>query len=121
MGYVEIDMGTGEEIKQEEIPTPHPTIREIPEEDRPWRMLWYQTGPYKAYYYTGRYNDVITLATNALANMAEPVLEESYYWRGLAREALGIDGYISDFRRTIELNSNFTPGYEALARLGVTP
>lgn len=27
----------------------------IPEKERPWRMMWYQTGPYWAYYYTGRY------------------------------------------------------------------
>ena len=26
---------------------------------RPYRILWYQTGPYFAYYYTGRYTDVI--------------------------------------------------------------
>ncbi len=25
---------------------------DIPEADRPYRALWYQTGPYKAYYYT---------------------------------------------------------------------
>src|SRR4030042_4000919 len=25
---------------------------------RPFRMLWYQTGPYFAYYYSGRYQDV---------------------------------------------------------------
>jgi hypothetical protein len=26
----------------------------LPEKGRPWRMMWYQTGPYWAYYYTGR-------------------------------------------------------------------
>src|SRR5690606_22777350 len=35
---------------------------ELPGEQRPWRMLWYQTGPYFAYYWTGRYWDVIALA-----------------------------------------------------------
>lgn len=28
----------------------------------PWRMLWYQFGPYEAYYQVGRYEDIITLA-----------------------------------------------------------
>lgn len=27
----------------------------------PWRMLWYQFGPYRAYYETGRYEDVRAL------------------------------------------------------------
>jgi hypothetical protein len=27
----------------------------IPEKDRPYRIMWYQTGPYKAYFYTSRY------------------------------------------------------------------
>ena len=30
---------------------------------RPYRMMWYQTGPYKAYFFIGRYADVINLAT----------------------------------------------------------
>ena len=46
-------------------------------------MMWYQTGPYKAYYYTNRFADVINLADTTLNDtIAEPVLEESLYWRG---------------------------------------
>ena len=45
----------------------------------PWRMLWYQTGPYRAYYQAGRYADVIALADSVLATVR---IEESYYWRG---------------------------------------
>ena len=84
-------------------------------------MVWYQTGPYKAYYNTQQYQEVINLANTTLFAMSEPVLEESYYWRGLAKEALGdIDGAISDFRRTIQLNANFSLGWGALNRLGVS-
>ena len=36
----------------------------LPEDDRPYRIMWYQTGPYRAYYYTSRYQDVITLANS---------------------------------------------------------
>lgn len=92
------------------------------EEIRPWRMVWYQTGPYKAYYNTGRYQDVINLANTTLFVMSEPVAEESYYWRGLGKEALGdIDGAISDYRRSVQLNPNFSFGYIQLNRLGVSP
>ena len=91
----------------------------IPEKERPWRMMWYQTGPYWAYYYTGRYQDVIDLATKTLDNMSEPVLEESYYWRGLAREAVGdVPGAIEDFRAGLKAHPGFEPALEQLKRLG---
>ena len=83
-------------------------------------MLWYQAGPYQAYFHTTRYQDVIDLANTTLAYMQKPVLEESFYWRGMAREQLGeMEGAITDFKKSVELNSNFTPGYQALERLGV--
>lgn len=91
---------------------------ELPAEERPWRMLWYQTGPYWAYYYTGRYYDVIALADQTLDSMKEPILEESYYWRALAKEALGdIPGAIEDLQTSIELNPNFSPGISQLQRI----
>lgn len=90
----------------------------LPEDERPWRMVWYQTGPYKAYYYTGRYGDVNQLATTTLDAMKDPILEETYYWRGLAREALGdIDGAIADLREAVTLNPNFGAGWNQLERL----
>jgi tetratricopeptide (TPR) repeat protein len=91
-------------------------------EARPWRVLWYQTGPYFAYYYTGRYGDVINLATQTLANMSEPVLEESYYWRGLAREAQGdVAGAIEDYRTAVQMHPGFEPALAQLDRLGSAP
>jgi tetratricopeptide (TPR) repeat protein len=95
----------------------------IPEDaNRPWRMLWYQTGPYFAYYYTGRMADVINLATHTLDIMSEPVLEESYYWRGLALEASGdVNGAIADYRKALEVHTDFGPALTELERLGVSP
>jgi hypothetical protein len=86
---------------------------------RPYRMMWYQTWPYWAYYYTGRYQDVINLADTTLEDtISEPVLEESFYWRALAREAQGDQkGAIKDLKESIQLNPHFTPGKEQLARL----
>lgn len=95
---------------------------EIPPSQRPWRVLWYQTGPYFAYFYTGRYQEVINLATFTLDRMDEPVLEESYYWRALAWEALGdIDRAVDDLRTCLRLHEGFPPCDAALQRMGVAP
>jgi tetratricopeptide (TPR) repeat protein len=97
----------------------------LPESQRPWRVLWYQDGPYVAYYYTGRYQDVIDLAHTTLINVDKPVLEETYYWRGVAKEALGDrNGAIEDLQRAFDLNPNSTPAGSELLRLqglGATP
>lgn len=93
----------------------------LPEAERPWRMLWYQIGPYPAYYHTGRYQAVIDLATRVLGFLNTGGLEESNYWRGLAKDALGDrDGALADFKRAVWLNSNFQPALEALAERGVS-
>jgi tetratricopeptide (TPR) repeat protein len=90
----------------------------IPEKERPWRMMWYQTGPYWAYYYTGRYQDVIDLATKTLDAMSEPVLEESYYWRALAREVQGdTKGAIKDLQSALSYHPGFEPALTELEQL----
>ena len=64
---------------------------------------------------------MINLADTTLNDtISEPVLEESLYWRALAREALGdLDGAIADLQESVTLNPNFTPGWDQLNRLGV--
>ena len=52
----------------------------------PWRMLWYQFEPYEAYLQMGRYDDVITLTRQVVADA--PGVEESYYY--IARAYLGL-------------------------------
>ena len=96
----------------------------LPEDGtRPYRIMWYQTGPYWAYYYSGRYQDVIDLASTTLYDtISEPLLEESFYWMALAKEALGnVQGAIDDLKESVRLNPNFTAGWEQLKRLGVEP
>lgn len=90
---------------------------------RPYRIMWYQTGPYWAYYYTGRYQDVINLANTTLNDtISEPTLEESLYWRGMAYLALGQTGdAVSDFQQAVYINPNFQAGLSMLAQLGVSP
>ncbi len=94
----------------------------IPEPERPWRILWYQTGPYFAYYYTGRYQDVIDLATTTLDTMSEPVLEESFYWRARARLALNDrEGAVEDLRKSLDAHPDFYPAIEQLTLMGEQP
>lgn len=89
---------------------------------RPWRMLWYQTGPYFAYYYSGRYLDVLNLATQTLQIMDEPNLEESYYWRALARLALGDSaGAVDDLRTSLNYHPGFAPSTAQLQAMGINP
>jgi hypothetical protein len=94
-------------------------------QERPWRLLWYLDGPYNAYYHTGRYQDVINLVHSTLINVDKPVLEETYYWRGIAKEALGDRaGALEDLQRAYALNPNSTPAGVELQRLqalSVTP
>ncbi len=88
----------------------------------PWRILWYQTGPYFAYFYTGRLPDVINLATQTLTTMSEPILEESYYWRGLAREAAGdLPGAIGDWQTATQDHPGWEPALQQLQRVGASP
>ena len=94
----------------------------LPFEERPWRLLWYVDAPFAAYYHTGRYQDVLNLAQTALVNVDKPVLEETYYWRGMAKEALGDRaGAIEDLTRAFTLNPNSTPAGEVLQRLNAAP
>jgi tetratricopeptide (TPR) repeat protein len=89
----------------------------------PYRMLWYQFGPYRSYYYMARYQDVVDLATFAISGaIGEPGLEEAYYWRGQAEEALGQrDQAIDDYRTALVRNPNYQPAKDALAVLGAAP
>jgi hypothetical protein len=92
---------------------------DIPEADRPYRMLWYNTAPYKAYYYLGNYWNVIDLATTTLDAMAEPTLEESYYWRARAELALGDTvGAVNDLKKAVKYHTGFQPAVDLLAELG---
>jgi hypothetical protein len=80
----------------------------------PWRMLWYQFGPFEAYAAQDRWPDVRALAEANLKNAGN--LEESLYWRGRARAALGdAAGATGDFQKAVSLNPNFTPAQEALS------
>ncbi|MFN2134833.1 MAG: C39 family peptidase [Candidatus Promineifilaceae bacterium] len=79
----------------------------------PWRMLWYQFGPYEAYLNTGRYEDVVLLADVTLED--RPYFEESYYYRGLALAELGDhDAAVNNLEQAVRFNPNFSPAQQAM-------
>ena len=79
----------------------------------PWRMLWYQSGPYEAYFEVGRYQEVIELADVTLQD--RPYFEEAFYYKGLALAELGQERAA---RQNMEKAASFNPNFEpALAAL----
>jgi tetratricopeptide (TPR) repeat protein len=79
----------------------------------PWRMLWYQFGPFAAYYHSGRYEELIALARATIA-VTEHV-EEVHYWLGMGLQASGDEeGAAEAFRRALSLNGNFVEAAQAL-------
>lgn len=108
----------------------------LPEDRRPWRMIWHQTGPYYAYYYSGRYQDVATLATGTLdfiRDRAERLgiadkpqvgafIEETWVWRARARIVLGDrEGAVSDLKTALKYHPGFQAAVDDLNKLGVAP
>lgn len=82
----------------------------------PWRMMWYQYGPFEAYINAGRYQDALTLAQQVIATT--PGVEEAYYYAGLAYEGLGdMLRAESNFEVALMRNIYFTAASDALARV----
>ncbi len=82
----------------------------------PWRMLWYQFGPFEAYLHANRLDDVIVLARTNAASARE--VEETYYYWGLALAQRGEYAEAErKFRQAIAINRNFAPAHAALQEL----
>jgi tetratricopeptide (TPR) repeat protein len=83
----------------------------------PWRMLWYQFEPFQAYYEAGRHAELLALADSVIATAGN--IEETFYWRGRALQAMGdAEGARQAYQRAAELNSNYSEPQQALAELG---
>jgi tetratricopeptide (TPR) repeat protein len=79
----------------------------------PWRMTWYQFGWFDAYLRTGRYDDVLALADATIK--VTPNIEEMFYYKGMALQALGnFDAARSQFELALKYNPNFEPARLAL-------
>jgi tetratricopeptide (TPR) repeat protein len=94
-------------------------------QDRPYRIMWYQTGPYFAYFYSARYADVINLADTTLtdpASKTERTLEESLLWRGRAYYLAGnTQAAVDDYRKALKIHVDWLPAVQALQDLGLQP
>ncbi len=90
---------------------------------RPYRIFWYQTGPYKAYYYTSQYDKVVTLATSVLSTILAPrSLEESWYWKAQAEYALGQTSQAyADILKAYYYNRNLQATLDLMKQWGVSP
>jgi tetratricopeptide (TPR) repeat protein len=83
----------------------------------PWRMLWYQFGPFRAYYEAGRYEELIALADATIATSGN--IEETFYWKGLGLAAQGdAVGARQAWQRAVELKPNYAEAAAALAAMG---
>jgi len=87
-----------------------------------WRITWYRTEPYFAYFHSGRYDEVIDLADDTLSYSFEPAIEETWVWRGRAKAALGDkEGAIEDFRTALKWHPGWWVAEEELRNLEVEP
>jgi tetratricopeptide (TPR) repeat protein len=84
----------------------------------PWRMLWYQFGPFEAYFHAGRHQDVINLAASTLSPDVQ--IEELLYWRSRSLRALGdIAGSDRAWQSARQLNPTYGENPESMAPPGV--
>jgi tetratricopeptide (TPR) repeat protein len=108
----------------------------LPEDRRPWREIWHETGPYYAYFYSGRIQDTANLATNTLDYIQKRAdrlgiadkpqvgafIEETWVWRARARQVLGDRaGAISDLRMALKYHPGFQAALDEFAKMGVQP
>jgi len=85
----------------------------------PFRMLWYQFGPFEAYLALGRHQDVIDLAAANLAMVGNQ--EESHYYLGRARQALGDpDAARRCYQEALKYHPGYGPAVAALHELGLS-
>ena len=84
----------------------------------PWRMMWYQFGPYEAYYHTGRYDDMIAIVRQNQKDGGGHFVEETWHYLGLAREGRGeIEKALQNYQTALNFNPNFSPALRAKERL----
>ena len=98
------------------------TYDSLPENLRPFRVLWFEIGPYQAYYQTGHYDWVVTYSTHAIdfaSSLGRPLIEESFYWRAMAEVKLGqVDAALRDLRESLKYHPGYLPSLQEIQRLG---
>lgn len=83
----------------------------------PWRMTWYQFGPFESYFHAGRLDDVQALVSVNMGNGARFV-EETWYWQGRVMQQRGdLQGARNAYTQAIQLNRFYEEARAALAAL----
>ena len=83
----------------------------------PFRTLWYQIEPIKAYYELGDYQRVFEL-TEKILNNWNRAFSELYYLRGLIYQKQGsLEAARQEFEKAVFYNRNFIPAQEVLNSL----
>lgn len=91
----------------------------LKEEDRPWRILWYQTGPYYAYFYMQRYQDLHELTKQTLDKTPEDAIPETWVWKGRAEVKLGLrDQAVESFKQALFWHPKWWVAENELTLLG---
>ena len=87
----------------------------------PWRMMWYQFGPFEAYNAVGRYDDTLALASSNLNDGGGQFVEETFYYAGVAREMQGeTQKALENYKQAVFLNLNYEEAREARDRLSAS-
>lgn len=86
----------------------------------PQRMMRYQFGPYFAYFFSGRNDDLLALSDYALQRT--PNSEESLLWRGWGKYRAGqTSAAIDDFQAALEMNPFYQDAQYALDFVASNP
>lgn len=82
----------------------------------PYRMMWYQFGPYEAFLQTGRLDEVLLLAGQTLDTTR--YVEETFYYVGRVYEIRGdYTRAEENYALALDLNPNFVLARSALQRV----
>lgn len=85
----------------------------------PFRMLWYQFGPFEAYFEAGRYDAVLALV-NSNISTAGNYVEETFYWQGKVFVAQGHrQDAVASFQRALAQNPRYQAARDALGTLNL--
>lgn len=83
----------------------------------PFRMLWYQIEPIKAYYELGEYEELFALTESILGNQNR-AFSELYYYRGQAYETQQLYPLArAEYEKAVRYNTEYKPATEALAAI----
>ncbi|MDX2160251.1 MAG: C39 family peptidase [bacterium] len=82
----------------------------------PFRMMWYQFGPFESYFNVGRYDEVRVLVDSTLATT--PYVEEIYYWQGRVFEQTGDEASArAAYQTAVRLNTRYQLAIDAVNRV----